>query len=361
MENLEYFYNNPPLINKFIDRKLKITGGRVLISGALNSGKTYILISELLKFKKDEFLYINMDDLRVKKENGLLDLKEFIKEHKDIKCIAIDNVDDKNLNILKNLNCEKILLSTTSNSLNLKTFQTIKLLNLDFEEYIAFNKRTNELGAILGSFLTEGNGAKNSFLNPFELIIYMQKILKAKYSDIEISVLKECVEFVNLNFSALQIYKGLKDIMKISKDSVYKTIDKFEDENLIFFVPKFAPNSNLKRLYFLDFCLPDNLSFKKDFQKKLTNALLCELLRLDKQVYFTDDLDFYMPELGYGFLVIPFTSSDLIFLKFKKIFEKLKELEVQKLYVISMANSGEMSKEGIKCEILPFWQFALGM
>ena len=55
--------------------------------------------------------------------------------------------------------------------------------------------------------------------------------------------------------------------------------------------------------------------------KKLQNALLCELLTLNKEIYFTDDFDFYLPNenlqnQNLAFLIIPFTTSEFIYLKF---------------------------------------------
>ena len=68
-----------------------------------------------------------------------------------------------------------------------------------------------------------------------------------------------------------------------------------------------------------------------------------------------------MQNQNLAFLIIPFTTSEFIYLKFKKLFEKLKKMRISKLYAITMGNEESFTIEGIKCEITPFWQYALSI
>ncbi|WXG21019.1 hypothetical protein VBZ67_00450 [Campylobacter concisus] len=58
---------------------------------------------------------------------------------------------------------------------------------------------------------------------------------------------------------------------------------------------------------------------------------------------------------------MPFSAPEIVFLKFKKLHASLKELGISKLQIISVANQAEQSIEGIKCEILPFSRWSLGL
>ena len=64
MQNLEYFYDNPPEEAKFIARKTSIDTPRTILYGALGAGKSLILFDYISNFKKGEFLYLNFADLR---------------------------------------------------------------------------------------------------------------------------------------------------------------------------------------------------------------------------------------------------------------------------------------------------------
>ncbi|QKF65473.1 ATP-binding protein [Campylobacter corcagiensis] len=352
--NIEYFYDADYSV-KFHPRKKEILSPKTLIKGGFNSGKTYLLLNSLDEYKKDEILYLDLADLRVKfSENELIN---FINSTKNIKALGIDNLTYE-IPALNSLNLEKIVLSTTLNSLNLDGFKNLNLYMLDFEEFISFEKRSDDLGILMSRFLSIGNGAKNSFLNSNDRVKFIQNSLLSMLNKSEILALMECAKFNQNSFSINQIYTNLKSNFKISKDTLYQAITRFENENLLFFLHKFGTLN--KRVYFYDFSLSDALALKKDFNKKLINALLCELLYLKDEKFYTDKLDIVIPNINLAFLVIPFTPPDLINLRFKTLTKELKELEISKLFVITMGNSAKFESEFCECEVMPFWEFALG-
>ncbi|MSN96216.1 ATP-binding protein [Campylobacter sp. FMV-PI01] len=356
MNSLEYFYENPPYFSKFIDRKQKFEENKIIINGFKGCGKSHIIGDEISKYKKDEFLYIDFDDFR----NISFRIDEFLKNNEKIKFLALENVENcQDLSFLKNIKIDKIWLTTIKKSLNLDGFKKINLDMLDFEEFIAFERKSSDLGGIFSVFLSRGNGVKNISLDAFELNLHLQKTLKLRYDISEILILQECAKFTNSKFNAYEIYKILKEKTKISKNKIYESIDKFEDENLVYFINKFS--SNNKKIYFCDFAFQDALNFKKDFQKKLTNTLFCEFLKLKKEVFYTDEFDFFIPENFEAFLVMPFTPVEFIKLKFKKMIKNLKVLNIKKVYVITMGNSDFQKDDGVEFEILPFWQYALSI
>ena len=212
---------------------------------------------------------------------------------------------------------------------------------------------------MISAFLAQGGGAKNPFIAPAEILEFEQRLLTANFSRTEILILKECLGFVHAAFSVNKIYTALKPRIKISKDAVYGTIAKLERENFIRFLSKAGEPARAKKLYFSHFNIREILTSKKDFPKKFANVLFCELLGLNTPIFYTKELDFYLPALKMGVLVIPFSDADIIFLKFRKILSALKKLGITSLKVVSMANSGRLEIEGIRCDVVPFHEFAL--
>ena len=377
MQNLKYFYENPPEVQKFIPRKKVVNSPKTILFGCVGSGKSYILAEYILNFKKDEFLYINFADLRYKFThlNAEFDkIFEFLEKYSQIEALFLDNLDEFSENEILHLqnllnsqngkvspNLQSIIISTRKNSLNLQGFEKVKITPLCFEEFIAFDKRRTDINAIISAFFLQGGTPKNSFLNGGEIISSEQNALKSALNKNEIAVLKECCEFIAQPFSANKIYLSLKEQIRISKDSIYGCVAKFEDENFINFVSKFGDEKAAKRLFLSNFNLKDALSFKKDFSKKFINAIFCEIANLGEPIFYTKDLDFYLPSRNLGVLAIPFSASEIVFLKFKKLVPELKKLKITRFSVISMANSGSLEIEGIKCEVVPFPQFALGL
>ena len=380
MQNLKYFYENPPEVQKFIPRKKVVNSPKTILFGCVGSGKSYILAEYILNFKKDEFLYINFADLRYKFThlNTEFDkIFEFLGKNSKIQALFLDNLDEFSENEILHLqnllnlafsnssqsivNLRSVVISTRKNSLNLQGFEKVKITPLCFEEFIAFDKRRTDINAIISAFFLQGGTPKNSFLNGGEIMSSEQNALKSVLNDSEIAILKECCEFIAMPFSANKIYLSLKEQIRISKDSIYGCVAKFEDENFVNFVSKFDDEKAAKRLFLSNFNLKDALSFKKDFSKKFINAIFCEIANLSEPIFYTKDLDFYLPSRNLGVLAIPFSASEIVFLKFKKLVPELKKLKITRLSVISMANSGSLEIEGIKCEVVPFPQFALGL
>ena len=430
MNDLKFFYENPPEFTDFIPRKRGIGSAKTIIYGVLNSGKSAVLKNEISELKKDEILYLNLADLRLedmvaggtiaavknsadstngsevngneisgettldadisdidefyraaikntdtknaesngiknRSENFFREIKEFLVANEQISSLFLDNFSSADFEIsslqsfAEGLNLERFIISTRDRELILPGFERLELLPLSFEEFIAFDKRHNEINSMISAFLAQGGGAKNPFIAPAEILEFEQSLLTANFSRTEILILKECLSSVHTAFSANKIYTALKPRIKISKDAVYGTIAKLERENFIRFLSKAGEPARAKKLYFSHFNMREILTSKKDFSKKFANVLFCELLELNTPIFYTKELDFYLPSLKMGVLVIPFSDADIIFLKFHKILSALKRLGITSLKVVSMANSGRLEIEGIRCDVLPFHEFAL--
>lgn len=444
MNDLKFFYENPPEFMGFIPRKKGIGSPKTIIYGVLNSGKSAVLKNEISELKKDEILYLNLADLRLEEavandaifvarnsadnikaseinkheisreatlgadisdidkfycvavkntdtknaknasaggsnnarnmesdgaknrsENFFREIKEFLAANEQISSLFLDNFSSADFEIssiqsfAEGLNLKRFIISTRDRELILPGFERLELLPLSFEEFIAFDKRHNEINSMISAFLTQGGGAKNPFMAPAEILEFEQRLLTANFSRTEILILKECLSFVHAAFSANKIYTALKPCIKISKDAVYGTITKLERENFIRFLSKAGEPARAKKLYFSHFNMREILTSKKDFSKKFANVLFCELLGLNTPIFYTKELDFYLPSLKMGVLVIPFSDADIIFLKFRKILSALKRLGITSLKVVSMANSGRLEIEGIRCDVVPFHEFVL--
>lgn len=360
MRILDYFYENPPECGKFIDRKVRIDEDRVVIFGGKNTGKSYLLINALSRFKRGEFLYLNFEDIRLNSAFDYSEILDFIGSNEKIKAVGIDGLSENlDEDFFGRLNLEKIIVASRRNDLNFNGFAKKELRPLTLEEFIAFDKRRTEINSILSAFFLQGNGVRNSFLESFEVMNFEQNLLKSELNSVEISLLKECANQLGLNFSANKIYTNLKNSIKISKDSVYKITSELEILSYFDFLANFDDEKAAKRLYFTNLNLKDCLGFQKDFSAKFKNALYCELANLGREIYYTKELDFYIPSLNMGILVVPFSASEIVFLRFKKLIKELKARKIVRLNVISMNNSGSLEIQGIRCEVVPFWQFAL--
>lgn len=359
MKNLSYFYENPPQILQFFDRKKQISQNKTIIFGPINSGKSTIAINFLQNFKQNETLYINFGDIRCDKLEILQNFNDFLKQNPKIKAVILDEIDETILPKLKNLNFPEFCILISNFAFEIENFQQLQIFPLDFEEFIAFYKKNYETQTIFSHFLVFGNGVKNVFLQN-ESLQNLQNIFLAKLDKVDIKILEKISSKIGEIFSTNALFLELKDDIKISKDTIYQKIKFLQTNNFINFVSKFNAKNASKKIFFPDFSHKNVLNFKKDFKATLTNAVFCELNRLEKDFFYTDDFEFFLPQ-KFAIIISPFSANEIIFQRFKKTYKKLKELKIFRLKVISVANSGEIEIEGIKCEILPFWQFALSL
>jgi len=360
METLKFLYENPPEWSKFTGRKFSIDGGREVISGMIGCGKSAILGEFASRLESSSYLWLNLDDLRVERGQVLANLEDFLGFHGEISTLIIDGAKADEREIYEQISHEfelkNFIIATRQKSLRLADFEHIQILPLDFEEFLAFDKKSDE-SAIFGTFFQNGNSPSAANLG----IANAQKNLKSALSLNQIAILKECAPFVHKIFSPNQAYVALKGKIKISKDTIYRDFAQLQDEGIVHLIGRDGAESGAKRLYFGDFIYADALSLQKDLPGKFANAVFCELLKFGAPIFFTRELDFFVPSRHLGVLVVPFSASEFIILRFRRILPALKRLGIVRLQVITMANSAVSEAQGIKCEILPFYRFALGL
>ena len=110
MQVLDYLYENTIPSIEFKERKLKITKKNTIIIGPPKCGKTYLIYDYLSNLKSNEYLYIDLLDIRYQLKNIELYINKFINNN-GIKNLVIENYNDKF--ILPN--CDNIILSSINN------------------------------------------------------------------------------------------------------------------------------------------------------------------------------------------------------------------------------------------------------
>ena len=352
MEILDNLYRIVHKNNYFNDRKLSINSKKTIINGVKKSGKTSLIIDYLHSFNQDEILYIDLKDIRVDKKYIAKNIEEFI-NNKPIKILIIENF-DKSFEIP---NIEHIILTSCD---AIKGFETLVLYPLDFEEFISFNTRHSSIEHIFQLYINSSSYPQIALNSSGTAYNSMQDMLRLMlYNEMEFEIFRQLSETQGLKISLFQVYNILKQSMKISKDSLYKIVNKLQNENMIFLVKKYGSSRSQKKLFLADFAFKNALSFKKDFLKVFENMIFLELMKKEHAIYYTNKIDLYVPKNAYGVLSIPFLPKEMIKLRLQKIVLHVQELGLKKIDIITVGNEGEFWLKNIKCSILPFWEWAL--
>ncbi len=316
------------------------------------SGVSCLIYDYLTNFDSKRYLYLNLSDLRIDKKEIQNNLEQFIFEKK-IKILILENY-DTTISLPK---VSQIIL-TSNKEISVRGLEKKSLYPLDFEEYISIEQKSFSIKQQFANY-SNSSTYPEILLYKFDKIKLYQDRLKSLFdAEIEMEIIKELAKFQSEKISIFQIFNILKSKHKISKDRFYKFINKIEDEKFIFLLSKYGSIKGAKKLYLLDFNLKNQITFKKNFIKRFENILFLELIKREKKVFYADNINFFLPNENVAIISIPFLPIEMINEKIKKITKK-NNLNLKKIFVVTMNEKKFLIIDNLPCHILPFWDFVL--
>ena len=341
-----------------LQRKVSIDNNFTLLFGTPKCGKTYLIYDYLQQFENEEYLYIDINDIRINKNEIFLNLNSFINE-KNISVLALDNFDFSfDISSLENLT--SIVISTTNCEVLVPKFNKIHLLPLDFEEFILFdNKHQNTINSF-NYFLKHGNLPEIIQYSDLNKLQRNQEVLKLiTTNEIEFEILKLIVKNSGEIKSILQLFTILKKNHKISKDFFYSTCKKFEINNIIYFCQKYKSTKSPKKIFCFNHSFIDAVNINKNFNNLFSNMVFLELKKFYQNIYYLDNIDFYIKEKNSIILTIPFFNNYISISK--KILPILVEYNISSITIVTISTNDTIFIGDIEYEVIPFYEWSLGL
>lgn len=325
-------------------RKSQILHPKTLLYGAPQCGKTSIALdyAKSLKISHKKIAYLDLLDPRIDLEVAKTELLKAYLE-KSLQLLIIDHFNpDFTLPNLENI----ILISNTPHTLS--NFHIHQIHNLDFMEYMSFDKKSNSTETLLKNFIKDGNSPSMPFLQEFEKIKHKQNTLKLALQE-DFEIFCTLCFFTSQKLTTNQFYSLLKKTQKISKDRIYELFSSLSTQGLIFSLPHLQENKP-KKLYLYDFSLPKALLPKTNIVYTLENMFVLELrLLLGENQLRYDDSNFLITSNEEVFLFAPFAHLDFIHSKLSKCpYNNVKVITLDKI------------EEKSHFEIYSFLEFVLG-
>jgi hypothetical protein len=349
---LEEFYKTDLQIEKYHQRKLFIDEKSYQINGISQSGKSKLIKNYLLTLKKNSYLYINCDDIRIDVDILNRELITFCNKNK-IEVLALDNYTPS----FKFPNVEQLLISSQTHY-DIPYLHTLQLYPLDYEEFLTYEHKFDS--SALNHFFQLGGFPHMHKINIDERILYLQHMLRFTLNDIEFDIIKLCAKFMSQKLSAFTLYERLKQSRKISKDKLYKSFETLHEKHYIHFLQKYAHTKATKKVYLCDISIKSALSIEKNFARLFENMVFLELLKSNTQCYYEDGIDFYLPESDTILLCKPFVDERRLFKKLESIEAFIFSYGVRKIIVITMNKEGTIAHPLSNVSIIPFDIWALG-
>ncbi len=354
MNRLEVLYADDVKKITFNVRKKRLDGDRIILKGPRHSGKTYLILDLLASRKKEEFLYIDFSDVRI--DASIMQYLEAFMQKHPIKLLVLENLDFP----VSLPMCSQIIITTNQKDFHLKGFEEVYLYPLDFEEFIAFEKRESSIDTTFSTYANIGTFPDMLYAEKIVFVKRFQQLLSSFYdTDAELEVLKNYAIRQGTLITPFLIFNIVKQKYKISKDRFYAYTQKLRNEEVVFMIEKYGQKSNQKKLYLIDFAIRGVLSFEKDFIKRFETMIFLELYKRGYEIFYTDIAEFYLPEQETAILSMPFTMHNLLQNKLNRAQEHFKTLGVRKVQVITMEAEEFFVQNGIEYEIMPFWNWAL--
>ena len=349
---LQELYKTDIYLDKFHFRKVFLEDESYQINGTTQSGKSKLVKNHLLGLKKNSYLYIDCNDIRLDVEELNNHLTRFCNLNK-IDTLVLDNYKQeiKIPNVSQLIICSEIYF-------DIQYLTTLQLYPLDYEEFLAYEHKHDSTA--LNHFFQLGGFPSMHKISSDERSIYIQKTLKYALDEIEFDILVLCSKMMAQKLSPFSIYERLKQIRKISKDKLYKAYDNLNTKNYIHLLQKNNHPKATKKIYLCDISLKSALSVDKHFGKLFENMIFLELLKSSIECFYDDGIDFYIPQRDEVIIGMPFADERTLFKKVEAIEAFIFGYGIKKVTAITMNREGSLSHPFSKVEMLPFDIWAIG-
>ena len=338
----------------FIERKTKITHNKTIITGASKTGKSYLIYDFLSSFKAKEYIYIDLKDLRNDFSKIPENLQEFINKN-EIILLILENF-DFSFEIPK---CENIIISS-SNPKEIEGFENLTVCALDFEEYLLHDNKHQNITQSFNVFFKFGNLPELINIDEYKKINRLQEIINLQCKDeTQYEVFKILLENIDQKKSLFQLFNSLKMKMKISKDKFYEICKNFENNKSIYFLQKYNQEKATKKIYSYNHSFFNAISHEKKFKNEFSNLIFLELVNEYNDIYYFDNIDFYIKSKNIAIVAIPFFNTFLTGNLVKKIIKSAQELNICEINIITISNNEKISDPKIKINVIPFYEWAL--
>jgi len=355
MNILEYFYGQNPSNETFVIRKLQLQNNtKTNLFGVRGSGKSAIVFDFLSTYYEDEeaYLYIDFEDPHLFFESlDAQKLQDFINDNA-INTLVLDHYDPSKLTFIPEATTT-IIVSRID--IKLPEFTPLELFALDYEEFIAFEKKANQNS--LNNFLKLGTLpqiAKEGAIN----IDKIKRFLNHSFNENEQKLLAILAMHNTNPITTHQIYLFAKERFKISKDWLYKTLKKWQEEKLIILIENRYQKSS-KKMIFFDFALPKYLTTSQSFIMQFDNLIALALLKHYHDFEAIGSSEYLIHSSNEAIILAPFDSEEN---SWKKCYLKLSNYQkygIKKAIIVTIANQYTFKIKDIEFEGLPFTQWSI--
>jgi predicted AAA+ superfamily ATPase len=352
MDLLEQYHEHPPLNDHFILRKTTIPSqGDVNLFGARGCGKT-ALILDYLQQQDTHTLYIDLEDPNlILTTLDTLPLQAYIEEY-SITTLILDHYEE---GMLDTFPIVDRLIVVSRIPLQQKHFTPLHLFPLDYEEFIAFEPAAS--GTVAFNHFLKTGTLPAMARHTKSTALPMKQFFQQQFSPNEQSLILMLARYNAQPMTIHQIYSFTKEYFRISKDFVYSAIKRFEQEGLLYFIDNGIKRSG-KKMILYDFAFVKYLTASQPFGTQFDTMIALTLIKHGIK-FKTLGVHGYLTDTGELIIPAPFDSEEGFWVKAQNKFSLFKKYGINKVTIVSVANSYDFSIEQMFFEAIPFNEWSI--
>lgn len=351
IELLEKYYRQDLHTGGYVERKFVPPEHAFFLGGIALSGKTTLIKHYLLEKKKASYLYIDCNDIRIEDSAFNAALTPFCRE-RSIATVVLDHYRPG----LALPDVPQLIL-VGRDLPDTGALPVYRLSPLDFEEFLAFERKYDE--SALNDFLQLGGFPVMHKTPSEERSLLLQQRFRDALGDTGFDLLRLASKLYTQKVSVHMLYERLKIERKTSKDMLYRVHESMLAQGYLHTVGKFGHPRAAKKLYLCDIALKNALVFQKHFGRLFENMVLTELVKHGEEVFYDEQVDFYLPRSDRAILCMPFGTKDILFKKIEQAEAFIVTYGVRTVEVITMSSESALHHPFVEVEMIPFSQWAL--
>ncbi len=352
MDLLEHYHDHPPQNQTYIVRKTQLPETEdINLFGARGCGKT-ALVLDYLRERGTQTLYIDLEDPNlILNTLDTLPLQAFIDEY-SITELILDHYEEGMLEAFPSVD-RLIVLSRIP--VTDPRFTPVQLFPLDYEEFLAFEHGSSATLAF-NHFLKAGTLPAMA-QHKHNTTLAMKQFFQQQFTPNEQSLILILARYNTQPMTTHQIYSFTKEHFRISKDFVYSAIKRFQEEGLLYFIDNALKRSGKKMLMY-DFAFVKYLTAHQPFGTQFDSMIALTLIK-HGIAFKALGLHGYITETNELIVPAPFEGEENFWVKAQKKFSLYRKEGIDKVTVVTVANSYTFAIEKISFEALPFHEWSI--
>ncbi len=353
LDLLEYFNTNRPENTIFHSRKLVLPErGSFQVVGARGVGKSALVIEYLQSLSSLDWLYIDCQDpiFALEDIDSAL-LEQFILEE-SIDTVVLDHYYE---GFLESLPRSVQLILVSRRRLAEVELPTLELFGLDYEEFLSFERDSSPTNSF-NSFFKVGTLPLATHKDASALNSAMRQFFYASFGEDESRLMLILARFQGRRLTTHQIYTYAKEYFRISKDWIYRTIKRFEEEKLIFFIEDIDVKGARKMIVY-DYALSRYLAKEQPFAITFDAMIALALVKHGFE---------FSSFGGQGYIVgselvspSPFDSEEQAWKKSYNLATKYHKIGIKHVWLITISEHYRFELGDISFEGIPFYEWSV--